>query len=166
MASNTLRRVQLASRKPEATHSQLSKVINNEHLLPPVDVDVTKPETLRPAFKDAYAVVSLVGILQGTPEQFEQIQWKGAENVAAAAKEAGAKLVHFSAIGADQGSKLPYARTKALGEQAAFRHCPDAVVIRPSLIFGPGDGFFAVSLCWLCYHHQWVSLILLFAVLA
>ncbi|EIM92264.1 NAD-P-binding protein [Stereum hirsutum FP-91666 SS1] len=143
LASNTFRRIQLASRNPEGAYSQLAKTIPKDHLLPPIDVDVTKPETLQLAFQDAYAVVSLVGVLQGSPEQFEKIQWRGAENVAAAAKQAGARLVHFSAIGADAQSKLPYARTKALGEQAAFRHCPDATAIRPSIVFGPGDGFFA-----------------------
>lgn len=144
VASNTLRRIQLASRNPEGAHSQLAKTIPRDHLLPPFDVDVTKPETLRPAFQDAYAVVSLVGVLQGSPEQFEKIQWRGAENVAAAAKQAGARLVHFCAIGADAQSSIPYARTKALGEQAAFQHCPDATSIRPSIVFGPGDGFFTV----------------------
>lgn len=153
VASNTLRRIQLASRKPERAHSQLAKTIPKDHLLPPIDVDVTKPETLQLAFQDAYAVISLVGVLQGSAEQFEKIQWRGAEHVAAAAKEAGARLVHFSAIGADAQSSLPYAKTKALGEQAAFRHCPDATAIRPSIVFGPGDGFFAV-----CSHCPSVAL--------
>ena len=104
-------------------------------------VDVTKGETLPQAFENADAVVSLVGILQGSPAQFEQIQWKGAENVARAAVAVGAKLVHVSAIGADPHSKIPYARTKGLGEQAVLSHCPDATIIRPSLVFGPGDTF-------------------------
>jgi len=86
--------------------------------------------------------LSLVGMLQGSPAQFEQIQWKGAENVARAAVAVGAKLVHVSAIGADPHSKIPYARTKGLGEQAVLSRCPDATIIRPSLVFGPGDNLF------------------------
>lgn len=115
-----------------------------DHLLPPVPVDITKGETLAKAFEDADTVVSLVGILNGSPAQFEAIQWKGAENVARAAAAVGAKLVHISAIGADLNSKIPYARTKALGEEAVRSHCANATIIRPSLVFGPGDGLFNV----------------------
>lgn len=64
--------------------------------------------------------------------------------MAHAAKNAGAKLIHFSAIGADVASSIPYARTKALAEKSVFEICPDATIIRPSLVFGPGDGFFNV----------------------
>ncbi len=67
------------------------------------------------------------------------------DDVAKAAQAVGAKLVHISAIGADSTSHIPYARTKALGEKAVFEVCPSATVIRPSIIFGPGDGFFGVS---------------------
>lgn len=114
-------------------------------LLHPVAVDITKPETLAPAFKGASVVVSLVGILHGTPEAFEKIQWRGAENVARAAQNAGAKLIHISAIGANPESKLAYERTKGLGEQAVLETCPTATVIRPSIVFGPEDDFFNVS---------------------
>jgi uncharacterized protein YbjT (DUF2867 family) len=107
-------------------------------------VDVTKGETLAQAFESANAVVTLVGILQGSPAQFEEIQWKEAENVTRAAAAAGAKLVHISAIGADLHGKIPFARTKALGEEAVLSHCANATIIRPSLMFGPGDGLFNV----------------------
>lgn len=119
---------------------------SEQRLLPSVPVDVTKPTTLSSAFESASLVVSLVGLLQGSPADFERIQWRGAENVAKAAQAVGAKLVHISAIGADPTSHIPYARTKGLGENAVFEACPTATVIRPSIIFGPGDGFFGVSL--------------------
>lgn len=83
--------------------------------------------------------------MHGAPADFERVQWRGAENVARAAKQAGARLVHVSAIGADEGSGIAYARTKAMGERAVMGVCPEATVVRPSLVFGPGDGFFAVS---------------------
>ncbi len=146
-ANNTtgvLRRVQVSSRNPNNVYAKLKETLPQDHLLPPVPVDVTKGETLTQAFQNADAVISLVGILQGSAAQFEAIQWKGAENVARAAAAIGAKLVHVSAIGADPHSKIPYARTKALGEEAVLSHCPDATVIRPSLVFGPGDGLFHV----------------------
>ncbi|KZP25437.1 NAD(P)-binding protein [Athelia psychrophila] len=138
------RRVQISSRSPENVHASLERDsdVDAGSLLPPVAVDITKPNTLAPSFKGANVVISLVGIMHGTPSDFERIQWKGAENVARAAKEAGAKLIHFSAIGADAASSIPYARTKALAENSVFEICPDATIIRPSLVFGPGDGFF------------------------
>lgn len=107
-------------------------------------VDVTDGETLAEAFENADTVVSLVGILHGSSAHFDAIQWKGAENVARAAVAAGAKLIHISAIGADRNSKIPYARTKALGEEAVRSHYANATIIRPSLVFGPGDGLFNV----------------------
>ena len=125
----------------------LKRELPAEDLLTFQSVDITKPATLVPAFRGADVVVSLVGLLTGPPDLFERVQWKGNENVALAAKEAGAKLIHISAIGADRGSSVPYARTKALAEEAVLQDCPDATVIRPSLVFGPGDGFFKVNSC-------------------
>ncbi|TFY72787.1 hypothetical protein EVG20_g209 [Dentipellis fragilis] len=141
-AQSLLRRVQISSRHPERVHASLKHIIPYEYLLPPVKVDVTKPETLTAAFEGADVVVSLVGILNGSPEQFDEIQWRGTENVAKAAKQSNAKVIHISAIGANKASSIPYEKTKALGEEAIFAHCPDATIIRPSLIFGPGDEFF------------------------
>jgi uncharacterized protein YbjT (DUF2867 family) len=142
--SSRPRRVQISSRYPDALHHKLKESTRSERLLPPVAVDITKPETLAPAIRDATVVVSLVGIMHGRTEDFEQIQWRGAENVARAAQQAGAKLIHISAIGADATSHIAYARTKALGEQAVLQSCPNATIIRPSLVFGPGDGFYMV----------------------
>ena len=141
------RRVQISSRNPRKIYAGLKETLPQDHLLPPVPVDVTKEETLMQAFENVDAVVSLVGILQGSPAQFEAIQWKGAENVARAAAAVGAKLIHISAIGADPHSKIPYARTKGLGEEVVRHgsHCPNATIIRPGLVFGPGDGPFNVS---------------------
>ncbi len=139
------RLIQVSSRHPEKTHSALLQSIPPSQLLPPVQLDITKPETLLPAFQDAKVVVSLVGLLAGTPDEFDKVQWKGAENVARAAKAINAKLVHISAIGANASSNIPYMRTKGLAEKAVFQFCPDATVIRPSLVFGPDDNFFNVE---------------------
>ena len=139
------RRIQLASRSPERHHDKLKAEIGTS-LFPPVKTDVTSPVSLARAFEGADVVVSLVGIMHGAPKMFEDIQWHGAKNVAAAAKEVGARVVHVSAIGADAKSDIPYARTKALGEEAVFGANADSTIIRPSLVFGPGDGFFAVRI--------------------
>ncbi|KAF8844108.1 NAD(P)-binding protein [Paxillus ammoniavirescens] len=143
-SGGSLSRVQLSSRRPEKVQDALKNIndIDHNRLLPPLPIDITDPESLDNAMKDADVVVSLVGLLRGTPESFERIQWRGAENVARTASKTGAKLIHFSAIGADVNSPIPYWRTKALGEEAVYRHCPDATVFRPSVVFGPGDGLF------------------------
>jgi NADH dehydrogenase len=118
--------------------------IQASNLLPPVVVDITREDTLSVTFENASVVVSLVGIMHGTLSDFDRIQHKGAENVARAARKSGAKLIHISAIGADKNSTIPYVKTKGLGEEAVLRAYPEATIIRPSLVFGPGDGFFAV----------------------
>ena len=121
----------------------LSKSVSTD--LRTAQVDVTDISTLRPVFQNAHTVISLVGILHGSTAAFEAVQWKGAENVALAAQEVGAKVIHLSAIGADPDSKLISPRTKGLGEMAVQKASPTATIIRPSLVFGPGDSFFAVS---------------------
>ncbi|KIJ66318.1 hypothetical protein HYDPIDRAFT_150700 [Hydnomerulius pinastri MD-312] len=136
--------VQISSRHPEKVYNKLKADDDLDHnrLLPSHRADITDFSSLQSALDGADVVVSLVGLLNGTPELFDRIQWRGAENVAKAASQVGAKLIHFSAIGADINSPVPYGRTKALGEKAVFHHCSDATIFRPSIVFGPGDGFF------------------------
>lgn len=136
--------MQISSRQPQTIFNALKSDAPRAQLLAPVAVDITKPHTLEPAFDGAAVVISLVGIMHGSRQLFEEVQWKGTQNVAKAAQRAKAKLIHVSAIGADEGSKIDYARTKALGEAAVWDAAPDSTIIRPSLIFGPGDDFFAV----------------------
>src|SRR6202521_2282195 len=65
----------------------------------------------------------------------------GAGAVAKAASAAGARMVHVSAIGADENSPSRYARTKAAGEKAVLSATPAATIMRPSIVFGPEDQF-------------------------
>ena len=58
------------------------------------------------------------------------------------AKAAGARLVHVSAIGADENSPAHYARSKATGERLVLAAQPAAIIMRPSIVFGPEDEFF------------------------
>jgi uncharacterized protein YbjT (DUF2867 family) len=75
-------------------------------ILPPQSLDITSPSTLSPVFKDADVVVSLVGILTGTPEQFRKVQEEGGDNVARIAKEEGVgRVVVVSALGVDKGGE-------------------------------------------------------------
>jgi nucleoside-diphosphate-sugar epimerase len=153
-----VRRVQLSSRNPAPLHAKLEKEFPRDHLLPPVSLDITKPNTLTSAFEDAAVIVSLVGLMHGSPQEFDDIQWHGAENVARAASRVNAKLVHFSAIGADPNSHIPYVRTKGLAEKSVMEICPGATIIRPSLVFGPEDDFFNVCLSSLSWRKRKLGL--------
>ncbi|WP_137129933.1 complex I NDUFA9 subunit family protein [Rhizobium sp. FY34] len=88
-------------------------------------------------------VVNCVGILfESGKNSFDSVQEFGAKAVAEAAKAAGAKLTHISALGADAKSDSTYAASKGRAEDAILSLLPDAVILRPSIIFGPEDNFF------------------------
>jgi NADH dehydrogenase len=109
-----------------------------------VQANVRYPESVERAVHGARAVVNLVGILAKTGAQtFEAVHVAGARAAARAAREAGAEaFVHVSAIGADRKSPARYGRTKASGEAAVLEEFPGAVILRPSLMFGPEDQLF------------------------
>ena len=69
------------------------------------------------------------------------MQAKGAEHDREGGRAAGARMVHVSAIGADEKSPSAYARAKAAGEKAVLAAVPSATILRPSLMFGPEDQF-------------------------
>lgn len=130
-------RLRIASRNPQRAFRL--RPLGNLGQVQFVRVDVTQPETLRPALAGTDAVVNLVGAFGG---DLDAVQGSGAGSIAAAAKAAGATaLVHVSAIGSDAGSKVDYARTKAQGEDAVKAAFKGATVVRPSLVFGPDDNF-------------------------
>ena len=134
-------RIRVATRRPElAGHVQ---PLGNVGQIQPVQANLRMRWSLDRAVEGAAHVINLVGILYNSGAQtFSAVQHEGAKNVAEAAKAAGAKLTHGSAIGADPGSKSAYARTKAAGEKAVFETVKDAVIFRPSIVFGPEDQFF------------------------
>ncbi len=106
--------------------------------------DITQLKQVAAALKDADAVVNLVGILYESGRySFANIHQRGAKVIAEAAKIEGVtNLVHISALGANSKSSSVYARTKAEGENAVKAAFPKAVIMRPSILFGPEDGFF------------------------
>jgi uncharacterized protein YbjT (DUF2867 family) len=109
-----------------------------------VQGNVRFPDSIARALEGVDGVVSLVGILGKSGAQtFDSIHVAGARTVARAAREAAAQhLVHVSAIGASSNSAGQYGRTKAQGEAAVLEAFPEAVILRPSLIFGPEDSLF------------------------
>lgn len=108
-----------------------------------VKCDVADAESVARAIMGSNAAVNLTGILFEKGQSFDDVQAEGAAHVARAAAAAGVgALVHVSAIGAAADSDANYAVTKAEGEQAVREAFPNAVILRPSIIFGPEDGFF------------------------
>jgi NADH dehydrogenase len=101
------------------------------------------PSVMR-AVAGADLVINLVGIgYERGRQRFDTIHVEGARNVAQAARAVGATaLVHMSILGADPESESPLVRSRAAGEAAALEAFPQAVVMRPSIMFGQGDGFF------------------------
>lgn len=135
-------RVRAAVRRPDlAGHLQPMGSVGQIHA---VQANLRYPESVGRAVEGASVVVNAVGVLASTGAQtFDALHVDGARAVAKAARLAGAKtMVHISAIGADRNSPANYARTKGLGEQAVLEEFPDAVILRPSIVFGPEDEFF------------------------
>jgi NADH dehydrogenase len=110
----------------------------------PFFCNIRDSESVRQAMQGADAVVNCVGILvREGRNTFSSVQTDGAERIATIATELGVgRLVQISAIGADTESDSKYARTKGWGELAVLKAFPQAVILRPSVIFGPEDGFF------------------------
>ena len=130
-------RLRIASRHPEKAFKV--KPLAGLGQVQMVAVDVTKPHTLEVALTGVDAVVNLVGAFAGN---LDAVQGRGAGQIAAIARARGAtSFVHISAIGADAASPVGYARTKAEGETAVLAAWPEAVVLRPSVLFGVDDNF-------------------------
>lgn len=106
--------------------------------------NVRNRKSVERAVEGADVVVNLVGILyEKGPQSFEAAQRDGAINVAECAAAAGVKrLVQVSAVGADADARSDYLRTKAEAEQGVRDAFPGAVILRPSIVFGPEDDFF------------------------
>jgi NADH dehydrogenase len=135
-------RVRAACRRPDlAGHLQPMGRVGQIHA---VQANVRYADSVARAVAGAHAVVNAVGILAATGRQtFSGVHVAGARSIAKAARGAGAeRLVHISALGADRKSRSNYARSKAEGEAAVLEAFPNAVILRPSIVFGPEDEFF------------------------
>jgi uncharacterized protein YbjT (DUF2867 family) len=133
-------RIRVAVRRPElAGYLQPLGRVGQIH---PVQANVRHPASVQAAMRDSGIVVNLVGILTPSGGQtFEAVHARASGTVAKAAADIGARMVHISAIGADEHSASVYARTKAAGEQATLAAVPSATIIRPAVVFGPEDEF-------------------------
>lgn len=135
-------RVRVAVRRPnEAIFVKPYGVVGQ---VEPVLCNVRDDASVRSVMHGADAVVNCVGILaESGKNTFDAVQAEGAERIARIAAESGVDtMVQISAIGADANSESQYAQTKAEGEAAVLKHMPNAMILRPSIVFGPEDQFF------------------------
>jgi uncharacterized protein YbjT (DUF2867 family) len=135
-------RIRVACRRPDlAYHLQPLGRVGQIHA---VQANLRYPDSVAAALRGAEAVVNLVAILtEHGAQKFAALHVNGARAVAQAAAQAGiTNVVHVSALGADAQSGSIYARTKGEGEAEMLSACPDAVILRPSIIFGPEVSFF------------------------
>jgi NADH dehydrogenase len=108
-----------------------------------VQSNLRNAASVEAAARDAQILVNLVGILfERGRQRFDAVHTYGAEQVALAANAHGARMVHVSAIGADENSASAYARSKANAEKLVLAAQPATAIIRPSILFGPEDDFF------------------------
>jgi len=134
--------IRVPVRNPE--HAKLLKPMGDVGQITPFRIDLGSDHEVAAAIAGAETVVNLIGILyESRGSRFEAIHGAAPGRIARAAAGAGVRqLVHVSAIGADPASPAAYARSKAAGEAALRAALPSAVILRPSIVFGPEDGFF------------------------
>lgn len=133
--------VRVACRRPDL--AGFLQPLGNVGQIQPIQANLRVRWSVDRAVEGADHVVNLVAIMnEGGRQTFNAVHAFGARAVAEAARAANAGLTHISAIGADLESESDYARTKAEGEKAVHETIPNAVIMRPSIVFGPEDHFF------------------------
>src|SRR5467141_3374767 len=121
-------RIRVAVRRPElAGYLQPLGRVGQIHA---VQANLRHQGSVEAAARDADVVINLVGILfERGRQRFDTVQAFGAEAVALAAAAFGARMVHVSAIGADEHAPSHYARSKAVGERLVLAAVPSAVIL-------------------------------------
>jgi len=129
--------VSILARTPEAARNRYN------HPVEAVAGDVLDPASLNSAAAGKDAVIHLVGIIhEKGPQTFDRMHREATENALGAARTAGVRrFLHMSAMGVAEDGPSAYSRTKAAGEKAVRASGLDWTIFRPSLVFGPGDGF-------------------------
>ena len=134
-------RIRVAVRRPDL--AGFLQPLGNVGQISFVQANLRYRSSVDAAVQGADHVVNCVGILfESGRNGFDAVQDFGARAVAEAARSVGATLTHVSAIGADAKSDSVYAATKGRAEAAVQSILPDAIILRPSIVFGPEDGFF------------------------
>ncbi|MCY4289081.1 MAG: complex I NDUFA9 subunit family protein [Aestuariivita sp.] len=135
-------RVRIAVRRPnEALFAKTYGVVGQ---VEPCPCNVRQDSSVQNAMLGADAIVNCVGILaEAGKNTFDAVQAEAPSRIAKLAAEQGiTTLVNLSAIGADPNAASHYSRSKAAGDAVVQREIPTAVILRPSIVFGPEDQFF------------------------
>ncbi len=136
--------VRIIAAARDAERASFLRTMGDVGQVVPVPCNVKDEARVGTLLEGSDGAVNLVGILFETPRQrFADIHASAPGIIAAAAARAGInRFVHVSAIGGGAASPSAYARTKAEGEVAARAALPQTVILKPSIVFGPEDGFF------------------------
>lgn len=135
-------RVRVAVRRPDlAQYLMTAGAVGQIH---GVQANLRYPDSIAAAVEGAEAVVNLVGVMHSRGlNTFDAVQAFGPGAIGRAAKAAGVqRFVHVSALGLHETSMSQYAASKIKGEEAARAAFEDAIILRPSVMFGPDDDFF------------------------
>ena len=131
-------RIRVAVRKPNTAHDL--RPLGDVGQIQLMRCDVTRQADVEAALRGANAVVNLVGTFN--TRRFRAMHVDAARHIAEGCAANGVtRLVQVSANGADAASPSAYARSKAEAEAIMHKHVPGAVILRPSVVFGPGDAF-------------------------
>lgn len=135
-------RVRVAVRRPDLAGDV--RMFGSVGQVLPIQANLRNEASIQRAVVGSDIVINLVGIGHESGKQrFEAVHVEGAGAVARAAKAAGAtRMVHLSALGVDKAAEVSaYAKSKLDGEAAVLAAFADAIILRPSLIFGQDDGY-------------------------
>ena len=135
-------RVRVAVRRPN--EALFVRAYGDVGQVEPILANVRDENSTEAAIKGADLVINCVGILTETPKQkFDIVQAEAAGRIARlSAKHGVERMIHLSAIGANTNSDSQYARSKGEGERLVLKHMKDAIIFRPSIVFGTEDEFF------------------------
>lgn len=135
-------RIRVTTRAPSRAYDM--KPLGDVGQIAVVKADIRNEGDVAAAVAGAKIVINTVGILRPSGgRSFDAMHNEGAAIVARCAAKAGAeRLIHISSIGADPKARASYSRTKGEGEAQVREAFPTATILRPSVMFGPGDGFF------------------------
>jgi NADH dehydrogenase len=134
--------MRIAVRRPD--QALFLKPLGDIAQIVPIAANIRHERSVAASIQGVDTVINLVGILyEGGPQRFNAVHVEGVRRLARAAAGAGVRrFLHLSALGADAQSASAYAKSKAAGEATLREHFPSAIVLRPSVVFGPEDDFF------------------------
>jgi uncharacterized protein YbjT (DUF2867 family) len=144
-------RIRVAVRRPDL--AAFLQPIGGVGQIQPVQANLRFPDSIAAAIEGASAVVNAAGVkAESGAQTYKAVHVDGALALARAASAARvSSYVHISGIGSDPDSASPYIASKGLGEKATRETLPDAIIVRPSVVFGPEDEFFNRFGALACY---------------